>query len=93
MVGRWLTPDARLLLLDEPFAGIDLGARADIGRRLRETADGRATLVASSDIDELLEVADRIVVLAGRSIVHDGAAGSLAREEYVALAAGARVEA
>ena len=65
-------PSARLLLLDEPFRGVDLGARADIGRRLRASREGRATLVASADIDELLEIADRIVVLHDGAIVHDG---------------------
>jgi simple sugar transport system ATP-binding protein len=89
VVGRWLVPGARVLLLDEPFAGIDLGARADIGEQLRATAPSRATMVASADIDELLEVADRIVVLRDGAIVHDGPTGSVEREAYVAAAAGA----
>jgi simple sugar transport system ATP-binding protein len=87
VVGRWLVPGARVLLLDEPFAGVDLGARADIGERLRATAASRATIVASADIDELLEVADRIVVLRTGAIVLDGPAGSVEREAYVAAAA------
>jgi simple sugar transport system ATP-binding protein len=87
VVGRWLLPEARLLLLDEPFRGIDLGARAEIVARIRAAAPGRAVLVASSDVDELLEIADRIVVLCDRAVVHDGAAGSLRREAYAALAA------
>jgi simple sugar transport system ATP-binding protein len=87
VVGRWLLPEARLLLLDEPFRGIDLGARAEIVARIRAAAPGRAVLVASSDVDELLEIADRIVVLCDGAVVHDGAAGSLRREAYAALAA------
>ena len=90
VVGRWVTPTARLLLLDEPFAGIDLGARAEIGQRLRDTAAGRATIVASSDIDELLEVADRIVVMADGAIVADHPAAALPRAAYARLAAGDR---
>jgi simple sugar transport system ATP-binding protein len=88
VVGRWLVPGTRVLLLDEPFAGIDLGARADIGALLRATAADRATIVASADIDELLEVADRIVVLRDGGIAHDGLARATDRERYVALAAG-----
>jgi simple sugar transport system ATP-binding protein len=88
VVGRWLEPTARLLLLDEPFRGVDLGARADIGRRLRERRGTRATLVASSDIDELLEVADRLVVLHDGAIVHDGPVAAADREVLVHLAAG-----
>jgi simple sugar transport system ATP-binding protein len=91
VLGRWLVPGARVLLLDEPFAGVDLGARADIGQQLRTTAATRATVVASADIDELLEVADRIVVLRDGAIVHDGPTGSIEREAYVAAAAAGRV--
>src|SRR6185436_12799523 len=45
----------------EPFRGVDLGARADIAAKIREQAG--AVIVASADVDEVLEVADRIVVL------------------------------
>ncbi|MEU8247329.1 sugar ABC transporter ATP-binding protein [Nonomuraea sp. NPDC048916] len=66
VVGRWLEAAPRVLLLDEPFRGVDVGARADIGRVMREAA-GMAVVVASSDPQEIVEVADRILVL------HDGA--------------------
>ena len=63
MIGRWLLQDCRVLLLDEPFQGVDIGARRDIGRHIRETAKGRATLVFAAELDEALEIADRIIVL------------------------------
>jgi simple sugar transport system ATP-binding protein len=64
VVGRWLTRRPELLLLDEPFRGVDIGARRDIGRRVRRLAgEGAGVVVLSSDVDEVLEVADRIVVL------------------------------
>jgi simple sugar transport system ATP-binding protein len=63
MIGRWLLEDCRVLLLDEPFQGVDIGARRDIGRHIRATAKGRATLVFVSELDEALEIADRIIVL------------------------------
>jgi simple sugar transport system ATP-binding protein len=64
VVGRWLTRRPELLLLDEPFRGVDIGARRDIGRRVRRLAgEGVGVVVLSSDVDEVLEVADRIVVL------------------------------
>lgn len=88
VVGRWLRPEARVVLLDEPFRGIDLGARADIGREIRAAAAGRTVLIASSDVDELLEVADRIVVLRGGAVAGSDEAGRLPREQYAALAAG-----
>lgn len=60
-LARWHAEPARLLLLDEPFQGVDAGARADIVRLLRDGASSRATLVFLSDLDEALEVADRII--------------------------------
>jgi len=88
VVGRWLGQTARLLLLDEPFRGVDLRARADIGARLRDRRGAHATLVASADVDELLEVADRVVVLHEGAIVHDGPVADVDREALVHLAAG-----
>jgi simple sugar transport system ATP-binding protein len=64
IVGRWLRRLPKLLLLDEPFRGVDIGARRDISRRIRDISrQDSAVLVFSSDIDEILEVADRICVL------------------------------
>ena len=63
MIARWLAEPARLLMLDEPFQGVDIAARRDIAQRIRASAAGRATIVAMAEIDEALEVADRIVVL------------------------------
>ena len=63
MIGRWLIKPCRVLLLDEPFQGVDIGARRDIGRHIRNTAANRATLVFVAEIDEALEIADRIIVL------------------------------
>ncbi|WP_118183031.1 sugar ABC transporter ATP-binding protein [Paraburkholderia phosphatilytica] len=61
VLARWHAEPARVLLLDEPFQGVDAGARADIVELLRRHAHRRATLVFVSDLEEALEVADRIV--------------------------------
>jgi simple sugar transport system ATP-binding protein len=62
VLARWQAEPASVLLLDEPFQGVDVGARADIVASLR--ADRRtATLVATSDPEEALHVADRIVTM------------------------------
>ncbi|WP_455732523.1 ATP-binding cassette domain-containing protein, partial [Burkholderia stabilis] len=61
VLARWHAERARLLLLDEPFQGIDAGARADIVDTLRRHARERATLVFVSDLEEAAEIADRIV--------------------------------
>jgi len=69
MIARWLLQPCRVLILDEPFQGVDIGARRDIGRHIRNSAKGRANLVLMAEIDEALEVADRIVVLQEGAIV------------------------
>jgi simple sugar transport system ATP-binding protein len=61
VLARWHTQPARLLLLDEPFQGVDAGARADIVDTLRRHAQERATLVFVSDLEEAFEIADRVV--------------------------------
>lgn len=64
VIGRWLMADARILLLDEPTRGIDVGARSEIYDRLYRFAEaGGSVLFASSDMAEVLGVADRIAVM------------------------------
>lgn len=70
LMGRWLAGETDVLLLDEPTVGIDVGAKAEIYRRLRALADsGTAVLVVSSDMEEALTLPDRIVVMAAGRIV------------------------
>jgi len=69
MIARWLSEPSRVLVLDEPFQGVDIRARRDIGARLRDEAVERATLVLVSEIDEALEIADRILVMANHTLV------------------------
>ncbi len=85
VVGRWLRTAPRLAVLDEPFRGVDIGARRRIGDAARErAAAGAAVVVLSSDIDEILDVADRIVVLVSGRIALDTPAGVLDRARIVA---------
>ena len=71
IVGRWLLESCDLLVLDEPFQGVDIKARRDIGSYIRESSKDRATLVFVSEIDEALEIADRIVIMSEASVVGD----------------------
>ncbi|KQS89503.1 ABC transporter ATP-binding protein [Rhizobium sp. Leaf391] len=62
ILGRWDVEPSRLLLLDEPFQGVDVGARHDLITAIRANTE-RATLIATSDPEEALEVADRILLI------------------------------
>lgn len=70
VIGRWLERDCNVLLFDEPTRGIDVGAKFDIYALLGElTRQGKALVVVSSDLRELMLICDRIAVLsAGRLI-------------------------
>lgn len=69
MVGRWLSEPSRVLILDEPFQGVDIAARRDIGEKLRVSAAGRTTILFLTELDEAFEVADRILVMSEQTIV------------------------
>lgn len=70
LLARWLRLDPRLLLLDEPTQGVDVGARAEIWDLVRgAVSQGAAALAVLSDFEELLSVCDRvIVVIGGRTV-------------------------
>jgi len=64
LLARWLTPDIKVLFLDEPSRGVDIGARQEIHSAIRKLADdGIGAIVISSDVEELAVLCDRIVVL------------------------------
>jgi len=84
MVGRWLMHKAKLLILDEPFRGVDIGARREISRQIRSlVAEDCAALIFSSDIDEILESCDRILVLVDGEIRFDRYLSKTSRDEII----------
>jgi ABC-type sugar transport system ATPase subunit len=90
LVGKWLNLGPRVLILDEPTVGVDVGAKAEIYGILRAERDaGAAVLVVSSDLEEVTTVADRIAVMvAGRLVaIHD--AGAVDRTRLIEEIGGA----
>jgi inositol transport system ATP-binding protein len=77
LIGRWLLTEPRILILDEPTRGIDVGAKAEIHRLVTEMArDGVAVVMISSEMPEVLGMSDRIMVM------HEGrVTGFLNRDE------------
>ena len=75
VIGKWLELAPRVLLLDEPTRGVDVGAKAEIYALIEElTARGHAVVLASSDLPEVVRLADRVLVLREGKL-----AGTLAR--------------
>jgi len=89
LFGRWLGRPIRVLLVDEPTRGVDVGAKAEIhGEMRRIAADGAAILMATSDIEELLALSTRVLVLHAGRLVAELDGPSLTRAAVVAAAFG-----
>jgi ribose transport system ATP-binding protein len=92
MFAKWMFGDARVLLLDEPTAGVDVGAKADIQDLIRKASDqGRAILLVSSEFDELLMLASRVLVVRAGRIVADLMSADTS-EAALSRLAGSRLE-
>jgi ribose transport system ATP-binding protein len=75
VLARWLLRECRVLLLDEPTRGVDVGARSEIYALIRRLADeGVAVVVVSSEVEEVLGLADRVLVVREGVVVHEGPA-------------------
>jgi ABC-type sugar transport system ATPase subunit len=76
LLARWGMRPPRVLLADEPTRGIDIGAKQDVFRALRRFAhDGAAVVLVSSELEEIVAMADRVVVMAAGRIVAERTAG------------------
>ncbi|MGA7196354.1 sugar ABC transporter ATP-binding protein [Roseiarcus sp.] len=90
MLARSLVSGPRILILDEPTRGIDVGAHAEIVMLIRNLcARGLALLVASSELDELVTVSNRIAVLRDRRKIGEISSADITREAVIRTIAGA----
>ncbi|UOQ57502.1 sugar ABC transporter ATP-binding protein [Leucobacter allii] len=86
LLGRWLLHGTRVLLLDEPTRGVDVGARAEIYALIRElAAAGNAVVVVSSEIEEVLGLADTVLVIAEGEVLRTAPAASLTEHDVLDL--------
>lgn len=84
ILARWLATDPRLLILDEPTRGIDIGAHAEIINLIeRLRADGMALVVISSEIEELVAFSTRVIVLSDRHHVRELKGAEITAEAIV----------
>ncbi|WP_417525503.1 sugar ABC transporter ATP-binding protein [Marinovum sp.] len=72
VLAKWLERRPKVLILDEPTIGVDIGAKADLVQKIREIADaGTAVLVISSEFEELLAVSDRLLIIYDGTLIGD----------------------
>ena len=87
VVGKWLAANPKIFIVDEPTAGVDIGAKTEIHRLLRELAQkGMGVIVISSELPEILQVSDRIVIMKKGRIVGEMDAGEATQENILAKA-------
>jgi rhamnose transport system ATP-binding protein len=87
VLGKWLSCQPAVLILDEPTRGIDVAAKAQVHRLIRQLAErGLATLVISSELPELLSICQRVLVLRQGRIVGERRCRSTTQEEILRLA-------
>lgn len=88
IIARWLLTDPDILILDEPTKGVDIGTRSQVYRILQDAADaGLAVIVISSDFEELLGIAERVVVVSDGYTIADLPVARLTQEKLTLLAA------
>ncbi|MEU6992712.1 sugar ABC transporter ATP-binding protein [Streptomyces sp. NPDC046465] len=87
VIGKWLLADIKVLILDEPTRGIDVGAKVEIYQLINElTAAGHAVLMISSDLPEVLGMSDRVLVMAQGRIAGELTAQEATQDAVMALA-------
>ncbi len=87
VLGKWLARNPKVLILDEPTRGIDVGAKSQVHQLIRNlSAKGLATLIISSDLPELLSLCDRLLVVRTGRIVGELQGATATQEAVLALA-------
>lgn len=84
VIGKWLVRNPKLLILDEPSRGVDVGARGEIHRIIRElAAQGMSVIVISSEAEELPGLCDRVLVMAEGKIVQELRGNTITRDAII----------
>ena len=89
MLAKWLATEPRLLIVDEPTRGIDVGTKAEVHRLIGELAGrGVAVLMISSELPEVLGVADRVLVMHEGRLVEELSRAEADEERVIRAATG-----
>lgn len=91
VIAKWLVSGARVLLMNDPTKAVDIGAKAEIYRLLGNVVSGGgAVLLVSSDMDELIGLSDRILVMRGETLVEEFPRRPITKEQLTAAVVGSR---
>lgn len=94
VLGKWLTRDLKVILIDEPTVGIDIGAKEEIYEFIEKLASqGIAVLMVSSDIAEVLRVAHRIIVMREGHVIREFNDGAVTQEQILLAQSGLQADA
>ena len=94
LLGRWLSLGPKVVLLDDPTRGIDIGAKAEVHRVVRQLAEkGIAVLITSSETEELLALCDRLIVLAEGAVTGEKYAHEVDYDDVLMMLSGQKAEA
>jgi ribose transport system ATP-binding protein len=94
VLGKWLSMDPKVMILDEPTRGIDVGAKAEIYRLMRVLAEqGNVILMVSSDMEEVLNVSDRVAVMHEGAIIGVLDRADCNEENIMQMAVGRKIDA
>jgi rhamnose transport system ATP-binding protein len=94
VIAKWLATRPKMIILDEPTKGIDIGSKAAVHDFIGELAeDGLAVVLISSELPEVMGLADRVIVMKEGRMVEEFRRGQWSAEEIVGAATGARKEA
>ncbi len=81
VIGRWLANECKVFIFDEPTRGIDVGAKGEIHRLMAQlVSDGAGIVMVSSELDEVLKLADRVLVMRDGRVILDAPRGELTEE-------------
>lgn len=94
ILGRWLAADSELIIFDEPTRGIDIGAKYEIYKLMNDLVEkeGKSILMISSEMEELMGMSDRIIVLAEGNLTGELQKDEFSQETIMAYASAANIE-
>jgi ribose transport system ATP-binding protein len=93
VVAKWLSRDSQVYLMDEPTVAVDVGAKIEIFQLMNRLAgEGKALIFLSSDLEEVVEMCDRVLVIYRGAVIEDYAKGQIDADKLLAAASGATVD-